>query len=202
MTPCSDIVGYQRFGRSEDGGNKVLRNISIPPHHYTVSEPKIWTQNVPPKRWYPTTSLHGVIMQKMEAAWSFETLVSYHNTARCQDPEDGGSKVPPKHWYTTTLLHGVIIQKMEAVWSFKTLVFYSTLPQHYTELQPGRRLESSQPWKPEISHHQVQLHKYGTALHVTSHWNVSHHMPFISRLEILSSNVLSFSISGLVKMGP
>jgi len=84
-------------------------------------------------------------MQKMEAAWSFETLVSYHNTARCQDPEDGGSKVPPKHWYTTTLLHGVIIQKMEAVWSFKTLVFYSTLPQHYTELQPGRRLESSQP---------------------------------------------------------
>jgi hypothetical protein len=45
VTPCSDVVGhlptfrrtfYLRLPR-EDGGNKVIRNVGILPHHYTVS---------------------------------------------------------------------------------------------------------------------------------------------------------------------
>jgi hypothetical protein len=90
--------------------------------------PTFWGTNLPPhlqdgplERLYPTTKLHGL---KMEAAWSSETSVSYHNAARS---EDGGSMelrnvgiLPqnytvwrwrqhgaPKRWYPTTTLHGV-----------------------------------------------------------------------------------------------
>jgi hypothetical protein len=50
VTPCSVVVGYQRFGgpfclhlqgEVEDGGSTILQ-----------------------KRWYPTTTLHGVTNQK------------------------------------------------------------------------------------------------------------------------------------------
>jgi hypothetical protein len=36
---------------------------------------------------YPTTTLHGVTTQKMEAAWTCVTLVSYHTTRR-NNPEE------------------------------------------------------------------------------------------------------------------
>jgi hypothetical protein len=39
MTPCSVVVGYQRF-RVEDGGSKDLRSVHIIPQHYTASQPR------------------------------------------------------------------------------------------------------------------------------------------------------------------
>jgi len=76
-----------------------------------VIKPWRWRQRRPPKRWYPTTTLHDVITQKVEAVRFSETLVSYHNTTRRDNPEDGG--------------------KMD-------LRNVGILPQHYTTSQPRR----------------------------------------------------------------
>jgi hypothetical protein len=48
VTPCSDVVGYQRFG-----GSCRLHGQEM-------------SQQDPPKRWY-STSLHGVTLQKTTA---------------------------------------------------------------------------------------------------------------------------------------
>jgi len=43
VTPCS--VGYMSFSHrhslhTENGGNKLLRNVGILPHNYTASQPR------------------------------------------------------------------------------------------------------------------------------------------------------------------
>jgi hypothetical protein len=111
---------------SEDGGSMVLRNVGIRPLHHTASQPRRWRQHGAPKRRYHTTTSHGVTTQKTEAAWCSETSVSYHYVTRRHNPEDGGSMV----------LRNVGI-----------------LPLHHTASQTRRsRLESSPPWKSQITH--------------------------------------------------
>jgi hypothetical protein len=60
-----------------------LRNVDILQQHYTATQPRR------PR----LESVHFTL--KMEAAWTFETLISYH-TKRCHNPEDLGLNLHPE----------------------------------------------------------------------------------------------------------
>jgi hypothetical protein len=47
LTPCCVVVGYHRF-HPEDRGSMDLRNVGIPPQHYTVSQHRRPRLETPP----------------------------------------------------------------------------------------------------------------------------------------------------------
>jgi len=80
-----------------------------------AASPWRWWWHGPPKRWYPTTSLRGVIAQKI-STWIFIQ-------AQLISPWRWRQHGPPKRWYPTTSLHGVITQKTTTWISIQASLF-------------------------------------------------------------------------------
>jgi hypothetical protein len=153
-----------------------------------------YRQHGPLKSWYSTTTLQGVTTQNMKSPWTCDTVVSYQNTTRHQNSEDGGSislrnvGILPqnykasqptiwsqhgrlKSWYPTTTLYGVTTQKTEAAWTSETLVPTTTL--HGVTAQNMKSLWTSETLVPTTTLHGVINQKMDVAR--TSETLVSYH---------------------------
>jgi len=129
--PCSDVVGYQRFGvlcclYLQGELHFTLKMETARPFETLVS--------------YHITARHHNL--KMEAARSSDTLVSYHITARHHNlkMEAACSSETLVSYHITTRHHNL---KMEAACSSETLVSYHITTRHrnpeYHDLNLHRR---------------------------------------------------------------
>jgi hypothetical protein len=151
--PSIDAVDYQTFNLNwqeiklvplhpEDGGCMDIQNFGILPQHYTESQLRrarfetwlpwknSWKQHGLLKRWYHTTTPHGVTTQKT-STWIF-TAVKVSYLARCQrirkpDQNDirrrmshtlKAASFPPKSpsfsqmtlkWFTSTSIYNFVL---------------------------------------------------------------------------------------------
>jgi hypothetical protein len=154
----------------EDAGNEALRNDGILPHHFTCHNLKMerarssktlasyhittrvttsrWKQRGPPKRWYPTTSLH--MSQPADGSSTVLRnvgILPHHYTV--SQPEDGGSMVLRN---VGILPHHYTVSQPEDGGSM-VLRNFGILPRHYMASQPGRPRHEIPPlWKSQMFH--------------------------------------------------
>jgi len=82
--------------------------------------PSRQSQEVPPKRWYPITSLNSVTL-KINAGKSPETLISCHITKRCHNLEDQVLlyKLVYQKWYIMLIVYSYTTGNIQGPWQSK-----------------------------------------------------------------------------------